>query len=45
MEGKQTTLKLNSRIEQIQLAGSDTSEEQKEQLIRLMNKYDMCFVN
>ena len=31
--------KLNPRVEQIHLADSDTSEKQKSQLIRIMNKY------
>ena len=43
IENKPTTIKLNPRVEQIHLADSDTSEEQKEQLIRIMNKYEMCF--
>ena len=45
IENKPTTIKLNPRVEQIHLADSDTSEEQKEQLIRIMNKYEMCFAN
>ena len=45
IESKQTTIKLNHRVEQIYLADSNTSEEQKEQLIRIMNKYEMCFAN
>ena len=45
IENKLTTIKLNPRVEQIHLADSDTSEEQKEQLIRIMNKYEMCFAN
>ena len=44
IENKPTTIKLNLRVEQIHLEDSDTSEEQKEQLIR-MNKYEMCFAN
>ena len=43
IEGKQTTVKLNPRVEQIHLADSNTSEEQKQQLLRPMNKYEMCF--
>ena len=39
IENKPTTIKLNPRVEQIYLADSDTSDEQKEQLIRIMNKY------
>ena len=39
IENKSTTIKLNPRVEQIHLADSDTSEEQNEQLIRIMNKY------
>ena len=45
IEGKKTTIQLNHRVEEIHLADSDTSEEQKEQLIRIVNKYEMCFVN
>ena len=45
IEGKHTTVKLNPRVVQIHLADSNTSEEQKQQLIRLMNKYEMCFAN
>ena len=45
IENKPTTIKLNPRVEQIHLADSDTSEDQKEQLIRIMNKYEMCFAN
>ena len=45
IESKQTTIKLNPRVEQIHLADSDTSEEQKEQLIHIMNRYKMCFAN
>ena len=45
IESKQSTIKLNSRVEQIHLADSDTSEEQHEQLIRIMNKYEMWFAN
>ena len=45
IENKPTTIKLNPRVEQIHLADSDTSEEQNEQLIRIMNKYEMCFAN
>ena len=37
--------KLNKRVEKINLANSDTNSEQKKQLIRLMNKYEMCFAN
>ena len=39
IESKQITLNLNPRVEQIHLADSDPSEEQKQQLIRIMNKY------
>ena len=45
IEGKHITIKLNHRVEQINLADSDTSEEQKQPLIRLINKYEMCFAN
>ena len=45
IENKPATIKLNPRVEQIHLADSDPSEEQKEQLIRIMNKYEMCFAN
>ena len=45
IESKQTTINLNPRLEQIHLPDSDTSEEQKQQLIRIMNKYEMCFAN
>ena len=45
IESKQPTVKLNPRIGQIHLADSDTSEEQNEQLIRIVNKYEMCFAN
>ena len=45
IENKPTTIKLNPRVEQIHLADSDTSEEQKQQLIHLMNRYEMCFAN
>ena len=46
IENKATTIiKLNPGVEQIHLADSDTSEEQKEQLIRILNKYEMCFAN
>ena len=44
-ESKQSIIKLNHRVEQIHLADSDTSEEQKEQLIRIINKYEMCVAN
>ena len=44
-EGTQNTVKLNPRVEHIHLADPDTSEEQKQQLIHLMNKYDMCFAS
>ena len=44
IECKQTTINLKPRVEQIYLADSDTSEEQKQQLIRIMNKSEMCFV-
>ena len=43
IENKPTTIKLNPILKQIHLADSETSEEQKEQLIRIMNKYEMCF--
>ena len=43
MKEKTTTVKLNPRVEHIE--DSDTLEEQKEQLIRIMNKYEMCFAN
>ena len=43
IESKQTTIKLSHRVEEIHLADSDTLEEQKEQLIRIMNKCEMCF--
>ena len=43
IENKLTTIKLNPTVEQIHIADSDPSEEQKEQLIRTMNKYEMCF--
>ena len=39
------SVKLNPRVEKIHLADSDTNEEQKQQLIKLMNKYGMCFAN
>ena len=45
IESKPTTIKLNPRVEQIYLADSDTSEEQKEHLIRIINQYEMCFDN
>ena len=45
IENKPTTIKLTPRVEQIHLADSDTSKEQKEQCIRIMNKYEMCFAN
>ena len=38
-------MKLNPRVEKIHLADSDTNEAQKQQLIKLMNKYGMCFAN
>ena len=38
IENKPTTFKLNLRVEQFYIADSDTSEEQKEQLIRIMKK-------
>ena len=36
---------LKPRVEKIHLAESDTNEDQKQQLIKLMNKYEMCFAN
>ena len=45
IESKLTTINLNPRVEQIHLADSGVSEEQKEQLIRIMNTYEMCFAN
>ena len=42
IEGIETTVKLNPRLDQISLAASDTSEEEKQQLIHIMNKYEMC---
>ena len=45
IEQRQTTVKLIRRVEQIHLVDSDTAEEQKQQLIRILNKYEMCFVN
>ena len=45
IEIKHTTIKMNTRVKQIHLVDSDTSEEQKQQLIRLINKYKMCFAN
>ena len=38
-------VKLKPRVEKIHLAESDTNEDQKQQLIKLMNKYEMCFAN
>ena len=38
-------VKLNDRVKAINLADSDTTEEQKKQLITLMNKYEKCFAN
>ena len=35
IEIKQSTIKLNPKVEQIHLADSDTSEEQKEHLIHI----------
>ena len=37
--------KLKPRVEKIHLAEYDTNEDQKQQLIKLMNKYEMCFTN
>ena len=45
IENKPTTIKLKPRVEQIHLSESDTSERQKEQLIRIMNLHEMCFAN
>ena len=39
IESKHPTIKLNPRVELIHLADSDTSEDQKKLLIRIMNKY------
>ena len=39
------SVKLKPRVEKIHLAESDTNEDQKQQLIKLMNKYEMCFAN
>jgi len=38
-------VKLNPRVEKIHLADTETTEEQKQRLIRLMNKYELCFAN
>ena len=38
-------MKLKPRVEKIHLAESDTNEDQKQQLIKLMNKYEICFAN
>ena len=38
-------VKLKPRVEKIHLAESDTNEDQKQQLIKMMNKYEMCFAN
>ena len=35
-------VKLKPRVEKIHLAEPDTNEDQKQQLIKLMNKYEMC---
>ena len=43
IQGKQTTIQFNPRVEHIHLEDYDTSEDQKQQLIRLINKHEMCF--
>ena len=37
--------KLKPRVEKIHLTESDTNEDQKQQLIKLMNTYEMCYAN
>ena len=38
-------MRLKPRVEKIHLPESDTNEDQKQQLIKLMNKYQMYFAN
>ena len=36
---------LNTRVQQVHIADSDTTEHQKQKLIKLVNKYEHCFAN